>query len=942
MQKHRATHSCTSFTVFPGTFFSKRLGQLVLLAALFIVPFLTSAQSWDTVRIVDFSNPSFNPNLSGVQGFNAVGFTLGNNGASGNFNDLCAFTSSFSAQDRIAMRVSLLAGVDYRVSLNGKVNRAGQAVNFAYAPASNPQQVTVISQSITLADIDYNDPGATMESNTFAVAANGNYWVVAEHGGVNLPNVFARLDNFRVEALEEAPMPSLSLTDNDGTPITGGIEAEPGTPFMLCLSPDSAPAGDMALELGIDGDGSPHFSDFTTMPLTFQAGSTDNVCFELSPSAEAVAGTYTFQLTDGNGEEVMSFGVGVEPPCTSVAGPDWNVCEGVSVQLGTGCLPAPHPLDGVDYCYAWVPADGLDDPASAMPNATPSETTTYTVYVTTSEGELIVEEEVVVSVIMFDASIVPINPVICSGIGELSSSDSAPDLSYNWSTGETTESIFITQPDSYGLTVTNSTTGCTSVSEVDAIDGENPNEIEEFFLNEEGYVQFDIEVLDEISLKQNDSSATGRQFFNDLVIDYANLTIHWEGEDMYPKQFLFLDIDRAMLDVNNAKAYITKNTNLCSDLDNNIGSQILSGFDLQDQDYGVHMHIWEAPLQDGQSKFFLKFFPHYSGNLPDVDEAATEAYTGDECPVYNLPPACNEEFLPYAVSTFDDEEFYGFNCENGIWYTGDIVEMNEPISGLADPTQYECCDGDILRSNGEVAKIDLGFSPENPTSNFDWKPTLKVYLYATYPDLYPTETLVRKFYTAYTASILGVSPILKFKKERDILFTHFTNGGGDELSWKCGSEISKTGFAILPEVVDILDGFELVLKNWLNENDNLEDFFLGQELEIQSVVTAPNLSNPLNLWAFAMMGGTQGRQIEIRKFSKLGNCYEIEVVFTVYDNFGLGLTEKWSIPGIAEQFVLQHFRNEDNTYGCSETEPCFLPVTNHSAEVLKKYIICTD
>ncbi len=470
MQKHRATHSCTSFTVFSGTFFSKRLGQLVLLAALLIVPFLTFAQSWDTVRIVDFSNPSFTDSLTGVQGFAQQGFGKGNNGASGSYNDLCAFTSSFSAQDRMRMRVSLLAGVTYRVSLNGKVNRTGQAVNFGYVPTSNPQQVTFISQGVPLADIHYEDPGAAVESDTFSVAADGNYWVAVEHGGANLPDVFARLDNFMVEALQEAPMPSLSLTDNDGNPITSSIEAEPGTPFTVCLSPASAPAEDMALALSIDGDGSPHFSDFTTMPLTFPAGSIDSLCFELSPASDTIAGTYTFQLTDGNGEEVMSFGVGVEPPCTSIAGPDHIICAGETVQLGTGCLPAPHPVDGVDYCYAWLPTDGLDDPASAMPDATPSETTTYTVDVTTSEGELIVEDEVTVTVKTIDELSLTAHGgrTLCEGtekVLQVSIAGNINDYNIVWSTGDTTAEITIAQAGAYHVTVID-TANCTATDTI--------------------------------------------------------------------------------------------------------------------------------------------------------------------------------------------------------------------------------------------------------------------------------------------------------------------------------------------------------------------------------------------------------------------------------------------------------------------------------------------
>ncbi|MCB9297801.1 MAG: hypothetical protein H6559_32425, partial [Lewinellaceae bacterium] len=48
--------------------------------------------------------------------------------------------------------------------------------------------------------------------------------------------------------------------------------------------------------------------------------------------------------------------------CPSVAGPDVEICQGDTVQVGTGCLPSPHPLDSLEYCYRWMPETGLDDP----------------------------------------------------------------------------------------------------------------------------------------------------------------------------------------------------------------------------------------------------------------------------------------------------------------------------------------------------------------------------------------------------------------------------------------------------------------------------------------------------------------------------------------------------------------------------------------------------
>ena len=58
----------------------------------------------------------------------------------------------------------------------------------------------------------------------------------------------------------------------------------------------------------------------------------------------------------------------VDPPLAD-AGPDRRICPGESVVLGT------EPVDGL--LYQWSPADGLDDPTSPLPQATPDGTTRY-------------------------------------------------------------------------------------------------------------------------------------------------------------------------------------------------------------------------------------------------------------------------------------------------------------------------------------------------------------------------------------------------------------------------------------------------------------------------------------------------------------------------------------------------------------------------------------
>ncbi len=57
------------------------------------------------------------------------------------------------------------------------------------------------------------------------------------------------------------------------------------------------------------------------------------------------------------------------------AGPDQTICRGQSITLGG------DDLSEEGYIYTWIPATGLDNPNSANPEASPTMTTTYTLYV---------------------------------------------------------------------------------------------------------------------------------------------------------------------------------------------------------------------------------------------------------------------------------------------------------------------------------------------------------------------------------------------------------------------------------------------------------------------------------------------------------------------------------------------------------------------------------
>jgi hypothetical protein len=424
------------------------------------------AQQWETVKMYDFSDPAFNFQLQGVDGFQAQFYNLNYNGASG-ANDPCA--NSISLSGYIAMQQPLEVGTNYRLSVNAKTTNSLYQLGFYYGTFPSAQSGTAIDNSIIVNGVSaVTAPGEDFASSVFTVNTDGTYWIIVKNqsGG----NIF--LDNFTLEReVPSAPLPTFTLTMAGENDPVSEVSIVPGGSAEICLTPDSAPATDVTLNVQVNGNTNPHFDGFSAS-LTFPEGSTAQQCVTLSPANNPDEESYDFEVVNSDGgETVAAFSVAVAPECMGVAGPDQMICEGESVELGTGCLPDPHPVDGVEYCYAWEPVDGLDDPTAVMPSAPPTETTAYTVYVTSSEGELIVEEEVTVTVnAPSDLTITPTEPTVCQGGTvwlEAVTWLSTDANTYKWSTGETTAAIEADAPGTYAVTITDIASGCTEVGSVE-------------------------------------------------------------------------------------------------------------------------------------------------------------------------------------------------------------------------------------------------------------------------------------------------------------------------------------------------------------------------------------------------------------------------------------------------------------------------------------------
>lgn len=437
---------------------------LVLVSLWVFAPVIVWSQYLDTLRVIDFSDSSFQQDMCGVEGFYQKGFTRGSYGAKGAPNDWCAYTDGFSHLDTVAMRVSLEAGKSYRLTLNGRASGLGQQIDFWYTAVGVEIKAKVIALGVPLDKLSYDEPGASIASRIFSVKTDGNYWVVLSGSSSSRPGVTVCLDNFLIEVVNGESVPPLSLLDSNGKRIVQAPRILSGLSSTFCISPDKKPTGEVALRLSLAAHDSPHFDNFTPVYLNFPAGSTETKCFELSPNPDTIYGAYVFQLSDREGKGVMHFEVTVEPPCRDISGPDRTICAGDRIQLGTGCLPWPHPIDGVDYCYAWKPRENLfTHLSSSMPTVFPTETTTYTVYVTDSNGDLIAEDQVTVNVNSIKIEEWD-KPRICPG----ESVTIAPVIlsegkySYLWENGATTPAVEVEllHYTNFGLRITDEDTDC--------------------------------------------------------------------------------------------------------------------------------------------------------------------------------------------------------------------------------------------------------------------------------------------------------------------------------------------------------------------------------------------------------------------------------------------------------------------------------------------------
>jgi hypothetical protein len=235
----------------------------------------------------------------------------------------------------------------------------------------------------------------------------------------------------------------------------------------------------------------PHLSSFTPITLEFPAGSTDPQCFvvqtEPANGQPDLNHTYTLELQNLTGGavlgEVAALTVTVTddaelPEGCPWAGADTTICAGECVYIG--CLPL---SEENGLCYRWFPDLDISSAYSPYPEVCPKTTTTYIIYITDDQGNLVGSDTVIVTVNPLPAvEITPPNPAICQqtppGVGAPGGRNNVCSMEpitlstvetytvYNWSTGATGPNITVATPGPYRVTVTDAN-GCSASKEVE-------------------------------------------------------------------------------------------------------------------------------------------------------------------------------------------------------------------------------------------------------------------------------------------------------------------------------------------------------------------------------------------------------------------------------------------------------------------------------------------
>ncbi len=438
----------------------------------FLLPGFAQSQNWETIKTEDFSGAT--NDFSQIAHFTQSGFSAAGGQARSYLNSISQY-AAFSAE--------LDPAYEYRFSWDIRASSSGKKVIFRRGTA-NTWTGTNVSDVFSLT-APFN-AFSNKVSNVFTVPSAGQYYLIAAASEGSSPSFFyAYFDHFKLER-RALPVPELSFE------VSEINLSEPNNESAEVCVQITNPTFAFTAEVALTGSADPHLSSFTTQTLSFLAGSTTPQCFtlQLEPAngQPDLNHTYTLELQNLTGGATLGEATAMTVTVTDDeelpagcpwAGEDKTICAGECVYIG--CLPL---SEDNGLCYRWFPDQDISSTYSPYPEVCPDTTTTYIIYITDDQGNLVGSDTVIITVNPLPVvEITPPDPAICEQMpppgvlapGSRNNVCSVEPITlstvetypvYNWSTGATGHAITVEMPGPYRVTVT-AANGCSASKEVE-------------------------------------------------------------------------------------------------------------------------------------------------------------------------------------------------------------------------------------------------------------------------------------------------------------------------------------------------------------------------------------------------------------------------------------------------------------------------------------------
>jgi hypothetical protein len=189
---------------------------------------------------------------------------------------------------------------------------------------------------------------------------------------------------------------------------------------------------------------------------SIQPGSSQDITFNFDAASLALGdyhANYTIHSNDPDGDIIVPVTMHVVNASVDITTNKDTICYGGSTLLNTTVVGGSG-----NYTYSWTsdPTGFTSDQAN--PVVSPQVTTTY--YVTVSDGNFVLQDQITITVLAIPVINLGQDVSICAGFSAIL--DAGTGFShYLWSTGQSTQSIEVSQAGDYWVEVTNSF-GCSN------------------------------------------------------------------------------------------------------------------------------------------------------------------------------------------------------------------------------------------------------------------------------------------------------------------------------------------------------------------------------------------------------------------------------------------------------------------------------------------------